>query len=157
MIAITGAGFVICEHIDECKWKRRVGLKTNTQKNRNSQLGNGNAGFLRQSNEVGYRTHAELFHHPSAVDLDGFFHCSEFSGDLFVQTSGDNVGENFAFARSQGCELDFDGGQFNAGLTSHGIYFLGSDDGVEQRPVVHRLGQEGPSWRARCWECRPCR
>src|ERR1051326_3059315 len=56
---------------------------------------------LRQTNEILHRPHAELAHHPTAMDLDGLFHRAEIAGDLLVEPAGHHVGEDLALNKQE--------------------------------------------------------
>ena len=89
------------------------------------------AGFFGEPHQIYDGAHAELLHHPSAVDLDGLFHRSQIAGDLLVEPAGDNVGQDFAFPRRQGGDLGLDGLELQQALSGEG----------SQRPVIFLTGK----------------
>src|SRR5215831_6639037 len=50
-----------------------------------------NAGSFRQSDEIDNRTHSQLLHDATAVNLDGLFDRPQVPGDLLVQAAGNHV------------------------------------------------------------------
>ena len=58
-----------------------------------------NSGLFSQPDQIGNASNTQLFHHPAAVHLDGFFYGTKIAGNLLVEPAGDHVHEHFAFSR----------------------------------------------------------
>ena len=76
------------------------------------------------------------------MDLDGFFHDAEIGGGLLVQLTGDDMGENFTFARGERVKAGLDVLQFGAGEPRDAVLLNGDLNRLEQIAVIHRLGEE---------------
>ena len=59
---------------------------------------------IAQAHKLGDRPDAHLLHHAGAVHLYRFFRRSEISGDLLVETSGDDMRQDLALAPLQGSQ-----------------------------------------------------
>src|SRR3977135_1461935 len=97
---------------------------------------------LGETDEVLDRPHAELPHHPPAVNLDRLLDRAEVTGDLLVETACDDVIEHLALARRELCEICGDCRHGAARLAGAGVGLLCPADGREERVAADGLCQE---------------
>ena len=96
-----------------------------------------------QAGELGQRRNFHLFHHPGAVNLDRLFGRPQLRGDLFIEPTGDDVRQDFAFPRRERLEAAPDFSHFGLFLPYPPVPLERPVDDVEViYPFVFSSGKE---------------
>jgi hypothetical protein len=99
-------------------------------------------GLLGQADQLGNRVNFKLLHDAAAVNFDVFFGNLQFVSNLLVQHAGNDVAEDFIFARSEQIKTSADALHLDEVRSRLPVFFDGLPHCLQELLVIKGFGKE---------------